>query len=216
MSNLGGGAEAHARFKQYEYRANSSLVLTTDSCPRDTHELTGELESLYGKIDPKSFGDRAARGRPPELDEKLKKSSKRKKERELLSEQAPSANGDGLDNEVGVAVGFEENDDDDDDDSDLGLVQDEEEKDEDLAEACSSEVMQMGGNLLEVTHEGTSEVKRSKIDLLMSKYERFVMEPRENIQEMFTRFTNITNELISLGRLIPTNEQVRKILRSLP
>ncbi|CAO2837831.1 unnamed protein product, partial [Amaranthus hypochondriacus] len=71
-------------------------------------------------------------------------------------------------------------------------------------------------DLLEVTHEGTSEVKRSKIDLLMSKYERFVMEPKESIQEMFTRFTNITNELVSLGRLIPTDEQVRKILRSLP
>ena len=50
----------------------------------------------------------------------------------------------------------------------------------------------------------------------MSKYERFVMEPRESIQEMFTRFTNITNELVSLGRIIPTDEQVRKILRSLP
>ena len=71
-------------------------------------------------------------------------------------------------------------------------------------------------DLLAVTHEGTSEVKRSKIDLLMCKYERFVMEPRESIQVMFTRFTNITNELVSLGRLIPTDEQVRKILRSLP
>ena len=69
-------------------------------------------------------------------------------------------------------------------------------------------------DLLEVTHEGTSEVKRSKINLLMSKYERFEMEPRESIQEMFTRFTNITNELVSLGRLILTDEQVRKILRS--
>lgn len=89
MSNLGGGAEAHARFKQYEYRANSSLVLTTDSRPRDTHEPTGEPESLWGKIDPKSFGDRAARGRPPELDEKLKK-SKKKKERESLAEPGPT------------------------------------------------------------------------------------------------------------------------------
>ena len=52
-------------------------------------------------------------------------------------------------------------------------------------------------DLLEVTNERTSEVKRSKIDLLMSKYERFIMEPRESIQEMFTRFTNITNELLS-------------------
>lgn len=88
MAHLGGGAEAHARFKQYEYRANSSLVLTTDSRPRDTHEPTGEPESLHGKIDPKSFGDRAYRGRPLELDEKLKKSSK-KKERDPVAEAPP-------------------------------------------------------------------------------------------------------------------------------
>lgn len=91
MANLGGGAEAHARFKQYEYRANSSLVLTTDSRPRDTHEPTGEPESLWGKIDPKSFGDRAYRGRPPELDEKLEKAKKRKKkERDPLAEPPPN------------------------------------------------------------------------------------------------------------------------------
>lgn len=86
MAHLGGGAEAHARFKQYEYRANSSLVLTTDSRPRDTHEPTGEPESLWGKIDPRSFGDRAYRGRPPELDEKLEKAKKKKKERDPMAE----------------------------------------------------------------------------------------------------------------------------------
>ncbi|CAK9183443.1 unnamed protein product [Ilex paraguariensis] len=90
MSHIGGGAEAHARYKQYEYRANSSLVLTTDSRPRDTHEPTGEPESLYGKIDPKTFGDRAYRGRPPELDEKLKKSKKKKEREPLTSEPMPS------------------------------------------------------------------------------------------------------------------------------
>lgn len=89
--NLGGGAEAHARFKQYEYRANSSLVLTTDSRPRDTHEPTGEPESLWGKIDPRSFGDRAFRGRPPELEEKLKKSAKKKKERDPDADAAAAS-----------------------------------------------------------------------------------------------------------------------------
>lgn len=89
MAHLGGGAEAHARFKQYEYRANSSLVLTTDSRPRDTHEPTGEPESLYGKIDPKTFGDRAYVGKPADLEERLKK-SKKKKERDPLSEPAPA------------------------------------------------------------------------------------------------------------------------------
>ncbi|EFJ32423.1 hypothetical protein SELMODRAFT_144158 [Selaginella moellendorffii] len=78
MAHLGGGAEAHARFKQYEYRANSSLVLTTDTRPRDTHEPTGEPESLWGRIDPRRFGDRVDHGKPPELLEKKAKASKRK------------------------------------------------------------------------------------------------------------------------------------------
>ncbi|MCI08838.1 U5 small nuclear ribonucleoprotein 200 kDa helicase-like, partial [Trifolium medium] len=82
MAHLGGGAEAHARFKQYEYRANSSLVLTTDSRPRDTHEPTGEPESLWGRIDPKNFGDRVAHDRPPELNDKINAAKKKKKERE--------------------------------------------------------------------------------------------------------------------------------------
>ncbi|KAL6571973.1 DExH-box ATP-dependent RNA helicase DExH12 [Orobanche minor] len=87
MAHPGGGAEAHARFKQYEYRANSSLVLTTDSRPRDTHEPTGEPESLWGKIDPKSFGDRAYRDKALEFEEKLKK-SKKKKDREPVADAA--------------------------------------------------------------------------------------------------------------------------------
>ncbi|MBA0780530.1 hypothetical protein Gotri_004622, partial [Gossypium trilobum] len=41
---------------------------------------TGEPESLWGKIDPRSFGDRVYKGRPPELDEKLKKSKKKKEQ----------------------------------------------------------------------------------------------------------------------------------------
>lgn len=56
-----GGAEAHARFKQYEYRANASLVLTSDSRRLETDEPTGEAESLWGKIDPKTFGDGVSR-----------------------------------------------------------------------------------------------------------------------------------------------------------
>ncbi|KAK4338828.1 hypothetical protein RND71_040290 [Anisodus tanguticus] len=81
MSDVGGGgAEAHERFKQYDYRANASLVLTTDSHPRDTHEPSGEPESLFGRIDPRSFGDRVSRGRPLELDEKIHRARKKKKQ----------------------------------------------------------------------------------------------------------------------------------------
>jgi len=50
-----------------------------------------------------------------------------------------------------------------------------------------------------ITHKGTSQVKRSKIDLLRSQYENFYMLENESIDEILTRFTKITNSLSSLG-----------------
>ncbi|GJR72084.1 DExH-box ATP-dependent RNA helicase DExH12-like protein [Tanacetum coccineum] len=71
MAQLGGGAEARARVNQYDYKVNSNLVLTTDTRPRDTHDQpNGEAESLSGRIDPRTFGDRVYRERP---DKKKKK-----------------------------------------------------------------------------------------------------------------------------------------------
>ena len=57
-----GGAEAHARFRQYEYGANASLVLTSER--RGRAEPSGEPETLWGRIDAKKFGDKVERGRP--------------------------------------------------------------------------------------------------------------------------------------------------------
>jgi pre-mRNA-splicing helicase BRR2 len=76
------------QIKDKTFRPN--LTCTTNSRPRDTHETTGEPESLWGKIDPKSFGDRAFRGKPPELDEKLQKANRKNKERDPLAEPQPS------------------------------------------------------------------------------------------------------------------------------
>ncbi|XP_077239030.1 uncharacterized protein LOC143880142 [Tasmannia lanceolata] len=69
---------------------------------------------------------------------------------------------------------------------------------------------------LAVTHEGTSQVKDSKINLLNSKYEMFRMDQNESISEMYTRFSKISNELANLGKSYPTDELVSKLLRSLP
>ena len=44
-----------------------------------------------------------------------------------------------------------------------------------------------------ITHEGTSQVKMSKVDLLCSQYENFYVNENENIHEILTRFTKITN-----------------------
>ena len=69
---------------------------------------------------------------------------------------------------------------------------------------------------LEVTHKGTNQVKESKINMLVHKYEVFRMEPNESIKCMYTRFTDIINGLKSLGKSYTNSELVRKILRSLP
>ncbi|XP_075083448.1 uncharacterized protein LOC142167188 [Nicotiana tabacum] len=69
---------------------------------------------------------------------------------------------------------------------------------------------------LQTAHEGTTQVKQSKIDMLTTEYELFKMKEDESIQEIHTRFTFIINDLHSLGEIIPTNKLIRKILSVLP
>ncbi|GAV91884.1 UBN2 domain-containing protein, partial [Cephalotus follicularis] len=71
-------------------------------------------------------------------------------------------------------------------------------------------------DLLEVTYEGTNQVKESKISMLVHEYELFMMQNDECISDMFTRFTTITNSLKNLGKSYSNQELVRKILRCLP
>ncbi|GAV80026.1 UBN2 domain-containing protein [Cephalotus follicularis] len=53
---------------------------------------------------------------------------------------------------------------------------------------------------LEVTYKGTDQIKESKISMLVHEYELFKILDDESITNMFTRFTNITNSLKSLGK----------------
>ena len=70
--------------------------------------------------------------------------------------------------------------------------------------------------ILEITHEGTNQVKDSKVIILENDYEMFKMKPHESIDEMFTSFTNVVNGLESLGKRVSEEEKVSKILRCLP
>ena len=69
---------------------------------------------------------------------------------------------------------------------------------------------------LEVIHEGTNQVKETKINHLIRSYEMFEMKDDESITSMYTRFTDIVNGLTSLDRPFKENELVNKIVRSLP
>ena len=68
---------------------------------------------------------------------------------------------------------------------------------------------------LQVIYEGTSEVRKTKANLLVSEYEAFKMKQDESISDMFSRLTILTNGLRSLEKSYSEYEIVRKILRSL-
>ena len=68
---------------------------------------------------------------------------------------------------------------------------------------------------LEVTHEGTNDVKRAKKHTLIQEYEMFRMLKGELIAEVQKRFTHIINHLMSLGKAFDKEELNIKILKFL-
>jgi len=68
---------------------------------------------------------------------------------------------------------------------------------------------------LVVTHEGTSQLKRAKIDLFRSQYENFTVHEKDSIDDMVTMFTKIINGLASLGDASDNDQKVRKVIHAL-
>jgi len=68
---------------------------------------------------------------------------------------------------------------------------------------------------LKVTHEGTTDVKRSRINTFTYEYELFIMNQNETIQDMQKRFTHIFNHLASLRKIFPNEDLINKVLRCL-
>ena len=55
--------------------------------------------------------------------------------------------------------------------------------------------------ILESSYENTSQIKESKISMLVHDYELFEMKSDESIAQMIMRFTNITNDLHAFGNI---------------
>lgn len=68
---------------------------------------------------------------------------------------------------------------------------------------------------LEVTHKGTVEVKRSKLNTLSQEYKMFRMHPRESILNLQNWFAHLTNYLMALGKTFINDELNLKVFRSL-
>ncbi|KAL4315955.1 hypothetical protein AHAS_Ahas15G0236800 [Arachis hypogaea] len=68
---------------------------------------------------------------------------------------------------------------------------------------------------LQITHEGTQQVKKTRIDILRKEYEMFSMKERKIIDKMFERFLIIINSLDSVGVTHTKPVLLRKLVREL-
>ncbi|GJV02337.1 hypothetical protein Tco_1335906 [Tanacetum coccineum] len=66
-----------------------------------------------------------------------------------------------------------------------------------------------------ITHQGNSQVKDNKIDLLVQQYEQFVISKDESIDSAFARFNTIITSLKALDEGYSSKNYVRKFLRVL-
>ncbi|GJV03265.1 retrovirus-related pol polyprotein from transposon TNT 1-94 [Tanacetum coccineum] len=66
-----------------------------------------------------------------------------------------------------------------------------------------------------ITHQGNSQVKDNKIDLLVQQYEQFVISENESIDSAFARFNTIITSLKALDEGYSSKNYVRKFLRAL-
>nr|GEX74308.1 hypothetical protein [Tanacetum cinerariifolium] len=65
------------------------------------------------------------------------------------------------------------------------------------------------------THQGNSQVKNNKIDLLVQQYEQFVISEDESIDSAFARFDTIITSLKALDEGYSSKNYVRKFLRAI-
>ncbi|GJU65430.1 hypothetical protein Tco_1247265 [Tanacetum coccineum] len=66
-----------------------------------------------------------------------------------------------------------------------------------------------------ITHQGNSQVKDNKIDLLVHQYEKFTIPKEESIDNAFARFNTIITSLKALDESFSSKNYVRKFLRTL-
>jgi hypothetical protein len=70
--------------------------------------------------------------------------------------------------------------------------------------------------ILETTYEGTNLVKATKLQMLVSKFERIEMLEDETFDDFFGKLSEIRNSMINLGKKVSDTKIVRKVMRSLP
>ncbi|XKL59609.1 hypothetical protein PGB90_000625 [Kerria lacca] len=99
-------ADAAARQLQYEYKANSNLVLQADVRlidRRNRDEATGEVLSLSGKLEGTKMGDRYQRTKPIKTEErKVKREKRDESQYDFAKMKGTTLLSDGVDDMVGI------------------------------------------------------------------------------------------------------------------
>ncbi|KAK3540085.1 hypothetical protein QTP70_025649, partial [Hemibagrus guttatus] len=99
-------ADVTARSLQYEYKANSNLVLQADRSLIDRtrrDEPTGEVLSLVGKLEGTKMGDKSQRTKPQMLEERRAKRKKRDEDRHDINKMKGfTLLSEGIDDMVGI------------------------------------------------------------------------------------------------------------------
>jgi uncharacterized protein (UPF0335 family) len=70
--------------------------------------------------------------------------------------------------------------------------------------------------ILETTYEGTNLVKASKLQMLVSQFEKIEMLEDETFNDFFGKLSEIRNSMINLGKKVFDTKIIRKVMRSLP
>jgi arsenate reductase-like glutaredoxin family protein len=69
--------------------------------------------------------------------------------------------------------------------------------------------------ILETTYEGTNLVKASKLQMLVSQFEKIEMLKDETFNDFFGKLSEIRNSVINLGKKVFDTKIIRKVMRSL-
>ena len=67
---------------------------------------------------------------------------------------------------------------------------------------------------LKAKHEGTSQFKNKKLQMLGREYELFKMKPYKKISDMYSRLITLINSMRKLGKKISNEDVNNKILMS--
>ena len=87
---------------------------------------------------------------------------------------------------------------------------------EEFKKISSTETAKEAWTILQTTYKGIKAVKDSKLQMLITSFEKIKIEENESFDEFYAKLKDIVNSAFNLGETIPEPKIVRKVLKFLP